>query len=251
MIKEKLCVLASCIIITTQAQSAIVAGTFYKGSSSLVLGLIASDDDYTSYPTYYIEVAANADSLIGGESFSYSLSSTASFYFNNHAESWILFSNYYDEGIYISDSSNSTYGNFGDKIGTLYADNTPFGPKAEASQVIADMSVLRGLLIPVEGVDEGGVNHRAPGDFDSYGAYALGGIRNDLDEVVNIYYNHVNPIQRDLDPLESQIMHASGGELAAWFEGTTLHFGTPVPIPATAWLFGSALIGLARVKRQK
>lgn len=249
MIKKKLVLLASSILLASQAHTAIVAGgsAQFVGDgdpSSLVLGLVNSDAFGPQFATYWIELEPNADSVINGGNFSFNLSSAAASFLTNEADSWFMFANYHEPGPFVSDSSNSIYGYFGDNVGTVYADTTPEGGKAVASAVINDQRVLRNILLAVEGEDEVAVYAGTLGDFSGFGRLAFSGITNGLDEVAGIYYSQTNPIERALTPIETQIMSAQGGELSGWFEGTTFNVGSPVPVPATAWLFGSALTGL-------
>lgn len=251
MIRKKISILAGCILLASQSYGAITAGSAGTAHSSLVLGMIDTDATLGNVSTYWIELAPNALNVLDGNGLSISLSAPASAFLTNHADEWFMFGNIEDAGPFISDSPNSIYGHFGDNVGTVYADTTPEGGKLASSQLFNDMGVLRNLLSTIEGETEVVGYKTSVRDFPAWGSFAFSGITNDINDVANIHYSQTNPVQRELTPIESQIMSASGGNLEAWFDGTTFNVGAPVPIPATAWLFGSALIGLAGFKRKK
>lgn len=250
MIKKKLGLLASSILLASHAHTAIVAGKAGDRSlgggetSSLVLGLINSSASINQASTYWIDLAPNADSVINGGSLSFSLSSAAASFLINDADSWFMFASYNDYAPYTSDSDNGIYSFVGDNVGTVYADTTPEGGKPSYQAIEIDQGILRSLLLAVEGNNEVGSLKGSTGDFQAFGSLAFSGITNGLDDVASVYYSQFSPIDWFLEPIETQIMSAQGGELSAWFEGTTFNVGSPVPVPATAWLFGSALTGL-------
>lgn len=256
MIKRKLSLLACSVILASGANAAIVAGNAGTVDSSLVLGLIDSDATAGNVATYWVELPGTVDDILGGNGFSVSLSAAASSFLGGFADSWVLFGNKENAAPFTSDSSNSIYGNFGDNVGTVYANTAPEGGKAVASEVQADMGVLRTILASISGSSEVGALQGTAGDFDAFGFGAFSGIKNALGDTAGLFYSQINPTARALTPVENGIaITGPGGSVeGAYLDGNTFNITTEavaaVPVPAAAWLFGSALLGLGVVRRK-
>lgn len=271
MIKKSLSALALAICAASNSHAAIESGNPYDGipgpDSSVILALV----DFAGDGSYLIDITQQAgvtqDQLRVGNGFEYSLSSSAqAFVAGATALRWAMFSISGEDGPYETYTTAPPYyyiyDNVDPDLGLVYtSDDAPLG--------VGNSDVLRHQLLTVNswirdmniaGIADTGeiqVANGAPADGDTAGRIALGGglfstglthvFYEKTQSVVDVGFiaGCCGSIPTAVNQLGMQANLANGNQFVV------SNLSAPaVPVPATAWLFGSALLGLTGLKNE-
>ena len=226
MIKKQLGLLAGSVMVAATSNAAITL----DGNSLAVFNTAGAG----SY--YQLVSGSTASDLVAGTGFSVDISA-ASTALGGTIDSFALFAldatgagTYnYDEGLYVSAGGGLVY------AGSSAVSTT----NAAANNTIADIqNFLGNANLGLNG--EGSF-----GDFDA-AALVAGFLNGGLASVVlNAQTTGGSTAASVID------FNNAGSQAGAYIDGNTLNASAAVPVPAAAWLFGSALLGLGIVRRKK
>lgn len=272
MIKKKLGLLAASVMVASGAQAAMQSG---GGNDSSVI--LALTDFSGAGGSYLIDLTQQAgvtqDQLQGGNGFVYGLSASAQAFVAGSTDlRWAMFAISGQEGPYVgytttaSGGYNYFYDNVDPDFGIVYtSDNTPLGVGANVTlrnQAVALNDWINAMnLAGIGGTGEIAVANGAPADGDTPAREtAVGGLFST--GLAQLFYEQTQAIPNNAagatDPTLVNAITITGPSGA--FQGADLlpgafavtSLGGPVvPVPAAAWLFGSALLGLGVVRRRK
>ena len=250
MIKKKLGVLAGAVLLASSAQAAFDQG------NAVLFAYDAADDD-----TYFVDLGVTGQDLVNAASVDLTDAGLATFLSNNAGAQWTIIASVNDTDVVGGPPA----------LGASLANNgvvstSTSGSPAElvGSGAIAQAGIMNDWLALVQtasgGLDSFGV---AGTDPVSANAPRNGGFFNDSLIAVGgssaIFYSQANPADGALqsDPaLTTQVGTAGTALQSAASLGNDgsvqVNVSTAVvPVPAAAWLFGSALAGLTVIRRRK
>ena len=229
MIKKQLGLLAGSVLVASSANAAISLG-----SDTLAVFNTAGAGSY-----YQLVSGSSAGDLVAGTGFSVDISAAASA-LGGSIDSFALFAvdatgagTYnYDEGLYVSAGG-----------GLVYA-----GAAASSTTNLAATNTINSIQAFLSLADLGLNGEGSDGDFDA-DANVAGFLNSGVSSVI------LNAQQATgFSTVASTIDFTNAGAQAgAYIDGSTstLNASSAVPVPAAAWLFGSALLGLGVVRRKK
>jgi len=230
MIKKQLGLLAGSVMVAATSNAAITLG-----NDSLAVFSTAGQGSY-----YQLVAGSTADSLVSGSPFSVDISAAAaalggtidSFALlavkagsaNNPGATYPSFN--YDEGLYVESNG-----------GLVFAGDTPANTtNLEAQNGIGALNIF------LAGADLGFNGEGSVGDFDALAA--------NVDFLNSGFSNVIFNEQLEAgESTNSQLVLSGLNQVGVDIGAAT--FGSAVPVPAAAWLFGSALLGLGVVRRRK
>lgn len=245
MIKKKLGVLAAAVIVASSANAAFDEG------NAVLFAYDAADND-----TYFVDLGVTASDIQLGAQVSLTDGGLASFLSSNAGSQWTIIGSINDltpvagppaigqsfaNNGYISTSTT------GINVGTSGADN-------EAQQNVMNdwLAVVQAASggasssFGVLGTDPAAADASRNNGFFEASLIAVGGTS-------SVFYAQAEPStgasQAD-DAIVTQIS-AAGIPAVAGVTGLGEISVTSVPVPAAAWLFGSALAGLTVIRRRK
>ena len=235
--KKQLSILAGSILLASSAQAAITASSGVGVDSSVVLVLEGASGD-----SFVIDTGIDAGQLAAGQGFSAIDLSTAIGAVGAIQE-WALFGVL---GGTDSSSYDSSIGYYATDSGVVY------GGTAAAPTVLANVLVDRDALNDWIGSTSEGVQAGFPADLNANAfEAAFGGSTGLLNSaatgLVYAYRTSGNSVVDITGPNDAvEGISFDGASFAVTNEQQTV-----IPVPAAAWLFGSALVSLGVVRRKK
>ena len=228
MIKKQLGLLAGSVLVASSANAAITldgntvavfntagAGSFYQ----LVPG--STGDSLEAGSGFSIDVSA-ATAALGG-----TIDSFALFAINSNEFSAASFPGYnYTEFQYVSEGG-----------GLVFAGGT-----AVSTTNLVAGNDINAIALALANADLGLNGEGSTGDFDAI-AFNTGFLNTGVSSVI---FNQ----QTLTGATNAQVLGAGGVDFTSEITGGSFVV-TAVPVPAAAWLFGSALLGLGVVRRKK
>lgn len=244
MIKKQLGVLAGSVFLASSVSAAIVVGDGDTGGSSAVLVL------GNATGSYVIDTGLTADQLALGQGFSVDITA-AQAALGGTVDVFALFGQVSGAGNAYSYTS-FTYAS--DGLGIVYAQSSA-GSLVTDAQMDGAITNLNAYLVNVLG--GGFFADGTPGDLvgTSLGTTLFTvGLENGGATIAGLFLQ-----TQDADGVSSQssvnILNPAASTYGVYVDGTSFNVtslgGTVVPVPAAAWLFGSALLGLGVVRRKK
>lgn len=242
MIKKQVSLLAAAVA-TASAQAAFDEG------NAVLFAYDSADDD-----TYFLDLGVTGQDLVNGATVNVTSAGLSSFLASNPGSQWTVIASVNDTtlvggapaaGASLLNSGVVSSSTSGSAVGTDGTTNDQ--QRLIMNDWIADISAASG------GASEFGVAGTDPVSSDSArnGGFFNGSLIA-VDATANLYYSQANPADDTTfaDPnVVTQITSAASG-LAGLTAGGTFT-ANAVPVPAAAWLFGSALMGLSVVRRRK
>lgn len=248
MIKKQLGVLAGSVLMAASANSAIVAGSAGTDSSAILVLSAAGQG------AFVIETGLTASDLAAGNGFSVDISAAATF-LGGTIDSYALFGVIGGSGSTYSYTSNS-YVEEG--AGVVYAGSTEGGVQTSDDGTSANAGVRTYISNVLAG---GGFAEGTAGDLDgqTFAGTLYGvGVLNGAGITSSLFAQTINQASGSSDLSGAiDILNPDAAVEGAYIDGTNFvvsNFAsgpTVVPVPAAAWLFGSALLGLGVVRRKK
>jgi len=227
MIKKQLGLLAGSVMVAATSNAAITLG-----SDTLAVFNTAGAGSY-----YQLVTGSTAADLVAGTGFSVDISTAASS-LGGTIDSFALFALdatgagtfNYDEAIYVSAGG-----------GLVFA-----GGSAVDTTNLAATNTINSIQGFLANADIGLNGEGSLGDFDA-DANVAGFLNSGLSSVI---FN-VQQASGGSTIAEAINFNNAGSQAGAYIEGSSLNASAAVPVPAAAWLFGSALLGLGVVRRKK
>jgi hypothetical protein len=233
--KKQLGILAGSVMLASSAQALVTSNAVAvfntAGQGSFIIDTGVSADDLASGTGFSIDVSA-AIAGLGGSIDSYAVlgltSATATGLYN------------YDSGSYVDVGA-----------GVVYASSTG-GPALSQNNT----ALTTGLVATYLGNASFGANAEGTaGDADGSAAITtgFGGLLNAAGAVTGIFVQDSDFTGASSSPDAVAITSPAAGAGGVSLEGATFSATAPgavIPVPAAAWLFGSALVGLGVVRRK-
>lgn len=266
MIKKKLGLLAASVLVASGAQAAFTDGSQSFGPGCTYSCWAGTDSDVVFFAhdssgtngSYFVNLSAlggiTVDSLIAGTSFNFDLATTG-----------INLGNYDSWGMFATSNDLSTtysYGRSGIAMGGIVTDSNALagstGGVESATDAVAGFNTqwFSQITAALGGADEGGVGTADPADFDNEAGRSPnpGTELTSLAGSANLYLYGIldtspEAIYTEVGATDSSVQYnllLSNVSIANNFTAAAV-----IPVPAAAWLFGSALLGLGVSRRRK
>ena len=228
MIKKQLGVLAGSVMLATSANAALVGGNGLTDSSAVLVLSTAGNG------AFIVDVTGQI-----GSDFSIDLTA-ATAALGGTIDQFALFQNI---GGTSNVYSSALTGYIDVNGGVIYAGETA-GTTLAGNDLVSTQSSIQSFI---GGAAEGFNAEGTAGDLDgtSVGTAAFGtGLFTSSGSVANVYQ------QTLVDASDAVLSQVGAAGYTASIDGATFT-ASAVPVPAAAWLFGSALLGLGVVRRKK
>ena len=229
MIKKQLSILAGSVLLASGANAAITNSVGDAGSSVLAV-LVGTNGSYV------FDAGISAEDLASGTGFSLDVSSAAGI---GTINSFAVFG---ITGATNPDGAVNAYADIGYGVVSAGASNT----SQDATGVANGAQQVRTYIAAV---GAGGFQaDGSGGDLDSATASSFWSLLQASGSVAGVTWTRENA-SNGVDSTLVEITSPSGSGGVS-YDGTTLS-ASAVPVPAAAWLFGSALLGLGVVRRKQ
>ncbi len=242
MIKKKIGVLAAAVAVASSAQAA-----FDQGNAVLFAHNAANDN------TYFIDLGVTAQDLANGATVVTNSAGLASWLAGNAGATWTVVGTINDPtAVGGPPAAGQSLANSG--IVGSSASGAPVGLTGSDNE--AQKAVLNAWLADVQTASGGASEFQLPGtDPASADVNRNAGFLNNstaaFDTATDLFYAQANPADGGLlsDPTVVTAVGLLGDNSSAIFSNGDININ--VPVPAAAWLFGSALAGLTVLRRRK
>jgi len=242
MIKKHVSLLAAAVA-TASAQAAFDEG------NAILFAYDSTDND-----TFFLDLGVTGQQLVDGATVNVTSAGLSAFLSSNPGSEWTVIASVNDTdvvggapaaGASLLNSGVVGSSTTGSAVGTDGTTNDQ--QRATMNGWIADMQAAAGGLqeFSVAGTDPVSSDSARNGGF--FNGSLIG-----VDATANLYYSQANPADSTTmaDPNVVTAITSAAGGLAGLTAGGTFT-ANAVPVPAAAWLFGSALMGLSVVRRRK
>ncbi len=252
MIKKNLGLLAGSILLASGVNAATVnpavlgAPDEVSTTTGSDMLLLLVDSTTSNTLVYNAGITADALSAGGNVAFSVDLTTNAS-YAGFNADGYALFGITSGSTAYNSASPFSSYVDTG--IGLVYATSAPANIPAGSDTLRPSLNEVNAYIDLANGND---ILSAADSFNNKIISTQFGGMIQSIGSVTEIFFANT-----DTDGAVSTIAvevldNLSGGNIGETFVlGTTFYTEEPVPVPAAAWLFGTAMLGLSVARRRK
>lgn len=248
MIKKKLGVLAGAVLLASSAQAAFDEG------NAVLFAYDAADDD-----TYFVDLGVTGQDLVNAASVDLTDAGLATFLSNNAGAQWTIIASVNDTdnvggppavGASLANSGVVSTSLSGAPVGSDGTTNDQ--QRLIMNDWLADVQAASGgaSSFGVAGTDPSSADAARNGGFLNNSLIAVGGSS-------AIYYSQANPAD-GATLADSNVVNQVGTagtiaqSAASLNESGTIQVNVAaVPVPAAAWLFGSALAGLTVIRRRK
>ena len=272
MIKKKISFQAASVVVASGAQAATQGGS---GTDSDVI--LALADFGGAGGTYLVNLTAetgvSTDNLQAGNGVTWNLSGGASAFASGASDlRWALFTVSGEDGPYVTYTTstgggyNYFYDNLDPNYGVVYAvTGTPPLAGITGANLDSQIGSLNAWIgdATAAGIDAAGGVGVGAGTAADYNKPARttamnGALFNGAGDLAQLFYLKTDPAGRTgNDPILNgpiSITTPGGSQQGAYMNGTSsfniTSVATVIPVPAAAWLFGSALLGLGVVRRK-
>lgn len=247
MINKKIGVLAAAVAAVSTAQAAFDEG------NAVLFAYDSADND-----TYFVDLGVTGQDLVNSASVNITDSGLASFLSGNAGAQWTVIASVNDTasvggppaaGASLLNSGVVGSSSTGSAVGTDGTTNDQ--QRAIMNAWLADVQTASGgsSSFGVAGTDPVSADSARNGGFFNNSLISVGSTSalfysqaNPADSTTLADANVVNQVGTAGTSVQSAALLSESGEFSA---------NTAVPVPAAAWLFGSALAGLAVVRRRK
>jgi hypothetical protein len=241
MIKRNLGVLAAAVVATSGAQAA------FDADNAILIAYDAADDD-----TYFLDLGVTAQQLVDGVTVDLTSAGLATFLSTNAGAGWTVLGAVNDPtsvggapaiGQSLANSGLVSSSTSGNPVGTVSSDNE--AQKTVWLDWLSDIQAAAGAAteFSVAGTDP--VSMSAPRNSGFINDSLIG-----VDAASSLWYAQAASADGALlsDPTEVSQLGALNALVGS--TGDVEINVSAVPVPAAAWLFGSALLGLGVVRRK-
>jgi len=248
MIKKKLGVLAGAVLLASSAQA------YFDQGNAVLFAYDVDDDD-----TYFVDLGVTGQDLVNEASVDFTDPGLATFLSNNPSAQWTIIASVNDTDLVGGPpAAGASLANAG-VVSTSTSGNPAVGT---SSDTLTQQGIMNDWLALVQTASGGLAAFSVDGtDPVSANAPRNGGFFNDSLIAVGassaIFYSQADPADgatQANDSVTNQV--GTAGTLAQ--SAASLGYGgeievnvAAVPVPAAAWLFGSALAGLTVIRRGK
>jgi len=239
MIKKQLSVLAGSVLVAAGANAAIVGGASGVDSSAILVLNTAGQGSYV------YDTGITAGDLASGTGFSIDISAGIAA-LGGSVDAFAVFGTLGGTSNVYSYAAGYNYVDVNG--GVVYTSTAPSADQVNLS-LLNNTNAVRDYI---NSVAAGGLFADGnPGDLDAEVINSVFGLLTGSGLVANVYTQTLLAGEDATGSTQLvEITSPAGSQLGAYLDGPTGNATSAVPVPAAAWLFGSALLGLGVVRRK-
>jgi len=248
MIKKKLGVLAAAVAAASSAHAA-----FFEQGNAVLFAYDSADND-----TYFVDLGVSGQDLVDATSVNVTDSGLAGFLSSNAGAQWTVIASVNDTTLVGGPPAGASYSN----SGVVSSSSSGSAVGTDGTTNNGQRLTLNAWLSDVQAASGGLSSFGVTGDLSvSSDAARNGGFFNNslisVGSASALYYSQASPVDGTTlaNPNVVSQVGTDGFILSAALLSSDGAFSTnnvsAVPVPAAAWLFGSALAGLTLARRRK